>query len=352
MVCLDSQCGKCIFLKVGREGCFVFVVSSIFMFVIVSINVVMVVFIGVQFNFNEIKISQQGKIMLIDQSIQCVIINWKGFDVFVDEVVCFNQFGVILLILNWVIVGQESVIVGCIFVFGQVIIYNFNGVVFSGLVKVDVGFLIIIMVNISDEYFCQGKLIFDQFGNFDVWIVNDGSISVVEKGLVVFVVLFVVNNGVINVCFGIVVMVVGNVVIIDFYGDGLVLIVVIDLVICKLQDVQVLVSNGGVIQVDGGSVLIIVEQVFWVVDNVVNLFGVIFVCGIEVCEGSVVLVSKFGDIQIVGKIDVSGLKNGGDVLVSGQQVVLVSIVSIDVCGVVQGGSVCIGGDFQGCGELL
>ena len=58
------------------------------------------------------------------------------------------------------------------------------------------------------------------------------------------------------------------------------------------------------------------------------------------------LVSKSGDIQVAGKIDVSGPKNGGDVLVSGQQVALASTASIDARGAAQGGSVRIGGDFQ------
>ncbi|KAB0777326.1 hemagglutination protein, partial [Pseudomonas aeruginosa] len=67
--------------------------------------------------------------------------------------------------------------------------------------------------------------------------------------------------------------------------------------------------------------------------------------------GSVALVSKSGDIQVAGKIDVSGPKSGGDVLVSGQQVALASTASIDARGAAQGGSVRIGGDFQGRGEL-
>ncbi len=97
--------------------------------------------------------------------------------------------------------------------------------------------------------------------------------------------------------------------------------------------------------------LITAEQASRVVDNAVNLSGVILARGTEVREGSVALVSKSGDIQIAGKIDVSGPKNGGDVLVSGQQVALASTASIDARGAAQGGSVRIGGDFQGRGEL-
>ncbi|MGV8643124.1 hypothetical protein ACV35T_26885, partial [Pseudomonas aeruginosa] len=119
---------------------------------------------------------------------------------------------------------------------------------------------------------------------------------------------------------------------IDLYGDGLVSIAVTDPVTRKPQDAQALVSNGGAIQADGGSVLITAEQASRVVDNAVNLSGVILARGTEVREGSVALVSKSGDIQIAGKIDVSGPKNGGDVLVSGQQVALASTASIDARG--------------------
>ncbi|MGU4034448.1 MBG domain-containing protein [Pseudomonas aeruginosa] len=351
MVRPDSQRGKRTSSKAGREGRFVLAASSTLMFAIASINAAMAAPTGAQFNPNEIKISQQGKTTLIDQSTQRAIINWKGFDVSADEAVRFNQPGVTSSTLNRVTAGQESVIAGRISAPGQVIIYNSNGVVFSGSAKVDVGSLITTTANISDEHFRQGKLIFDQPGNPDARIVNDGSISVAEKGLAAFVAPSVVNNGVINARLGTVAMAAGNAATIDLYGDGLVSIAVTDPVTRKPQDAQALVSNGGAIQADGGSVLITAEQASRVVDNAVNLSGVILARGTEVREGSVALVSKSGDIQIAGKIDVSGPKNGGDVLVSGPQVALASTASIDARGAAQGGSVRIGGDFQGRGEL-
>ncbi|HCE6488533.1 TPA: filamentous hemagglutinin N-terminal domain-containing protein [Pseudomonas aeruginosa] len=351
MVRPDSQRGKRTSSKTGREGRFVLAASSTLMFAIASINAAMAAPTGAQFNPNEIKISQQGKTTLIDQSTQRAIINWKGFDVSADEAVRFNQPGVTSSTLNRVTAGQESVIAGRISAPGQVIIYNSNGVVFSGSAKVDVGSLITTTANISDEHFRQGKLIFDQPGNPDARIVNDGSISVAEKGLAAFVAPSVANNGVINARLGTVAMAAGNAATIDLYGDGLVSIAVTDPVTRKPQDAQALVSNGGAIQADGGSVLITAEQASRVVDNAVNLSGVILARGTEVREGSVALVSKSGDIQVAGKIDVSGPKNGGDVLVSGQQVALASTASIDARGAAQGGSVRIGGDFQGRGEL-
>ncbi|EJB8383698.1 filamentous hemagglutinin N-terminal domain-containing protein [Pseudomonas aeruginosa] len=351
MVRPDSQRGKRTSSKAGREGRFVLAASSTLMFAIASINAAMAAPTGAQFNPSEIKISQQGKTTLIDQSTQRAIINWKGFDVSADEAVRFNQPGVTSSTLNRVTAGQESVIAGRISAPGQVIIYNSNGVVFSGSAKVDVGSLITTTANISDEHFRQGKLIFDQPGNPDARIVNDGSISVAEKGLAAFVAPSVANNGVINARLGTVAMAAGNAATIDLYGDGLVFIAVTDPVTRKPQDAQALVSNGGAIQADGGSVLITAEQASRVVDNAVNLSGVILARGTEVREGSVALVSKSGDIQVAGKIDVSGPKNGGDVLVSGQQVALASTASIDARGAAQGGSVRIGGDFQGRGEL-
>ncbi|HBN7587187.1 TPA: filamentous hemagglutinin N-terminal domain-containing protein [Pseudomonas aeruginosa] len=351
MVRPDSQRGKRTSSKAGREGRFVLAASSTLMFAIASINAAMAAPTGAQFNPNEIKISQQGKTTLIDQSTQRAIINWKGFDVSADEAVRFNQPGVTSSTLSRVTAGQESVIAGRISAPGQVIIYNSNGVVFSGSAKVDVGSLITTTANISDEHFRQGKLIFDQPGNPDARIVNDGSISVAEKGLAAFVAPSVANNGVINARLGTVAMAAGNAATIDLYGDGLVSIAVTDPVTRKPQDAQALVSNGGAIQADGGSVLITAEQASRVVDNAVNLSGVILARGTEVREGSVALVSKSGDIQVAGKIDVSGPKSGGDVLVSGQQVALASTASIDARGAAQGGSVRIGGDFQGRGEL-
>ncbi len=87
------------------------------------------------------------------------------------------------------------------------------------------------------------------------------------------------NNGVINARLGTVAMAAGNAATIDLYGDGLVSIAVTDPVTRKPQDAQALVSNGGAIQADGGSVLITAEQASRVVDNAVNLSGVILARG-------------------------------------------------------------------------
>ncbi|EMF8799965.1 filamentous hemagglutinin N-terminal domain-containing protein, partial [Pseudomonas aeruginosa] len=339
MVRPDSQRGKRTSSKAGREGRFVLAASSTLMFAIASINAAMAAPTGAQFNPNEIKISQQGKTTLIDQSTQRAIINWKGFDVSADEAVRFNQPGVTSSTLNRVTAGQESVIAGRISAPGQVIIYNSNGVVFSGSAKVDVGSLITTTANISDEHFRQGKLIFDQPGNPDARIVNDGSISVAEKGLAAFVAPSVANNGVINARLGTVAMAAGNAATIDLYGDGLVSIAVTDPVTRKPQDAQALVSNGGAIQADGGSVLITAEQASRVVDNAVNLSGVILARGTEVREGSVALVSKSGDIQVAGKIDVSGLKNGdtAGAVLNGGSLSRVAGENVGVYGINQGG---------------
>ncbi len=100
MVRPDSQRGKRTSSKAGREGRFVLAASSTLMFAIASINAAMAAPTGAQFNPNEIKISQQGKTTLIDQSTQRAIINWKGFDVSADEAVRFNQPGVTSSTLN------------------------------------------------------------------------------------------------------------------------------------------------------------------------------------------------------------------------------------------------------------
>lgn len=78
MVRPDSQRGKRTSSKAGREGRFVLAASSTLMFAIASINAAMAAPTGAQFNPNEIKISQQGKTTLIDQSTQRAIINWKA----------------------------------------------------------------------------------------------------------------------------------------------------------------------------------------------------------------------------------------------------------------------------------
>ena len=294
---------------------------------------------GATYDPKQVSVTQSGNTTTVQQSANRAVIDWKSFNVGTQETVQFNQPGASSSTLNRVRAGQESVIAGRITAPGQVIIQNSNGVVFTGTARVDVGSLIATSVGISEKNFHAGRMVFDEPGNPQAVVRNDGTITVAEKGLVAFVAPGVANTGLIVARAGTVAMAAGNAVTLDLYGDGLISVAVTDPVTQMPRDMDTLVAQGGVIQADGGRVVLTAEAASGVVNSVINMTGVIQARGISMKSGQVALVSGSGAIQVAGAIDARGDAAGGaggTVDVLGRDVTLAAGSRIDVSAVAAG----------------
>ena len=201
-------------------------------------------------------ITQSGNTLDINQTSNKAVINWRGFNIAPGETTQFNQPSSGALALNRVNSNSASQIDGALKANGDIIIINQNGVMFGAGAAVNVNGLIATTANISNNDFMNatGPLNFNMPGNPNASIINNGTITAAQAGLVGLVAPNVVNNGTITANLGKVQLASGDTATIDMYGDGLMSVAVSNAVTSQL------VANKGIIEaggwqggVDGGS---------------------------------------------------------------------------------------------------
>ena len=183
----------------------------------------------------------------ITQSSQNVAINWQSFSIGAAEAVRFVQPNSSSVALNRVLGSDPSNILGSLSANGKVFQVNPNGILFAKGASVNVGGLVASTRGISDSDFMAGNYNFTGTGNGTV--VNQGTINA-DGGYVALLGASVSNEGVISARLGTVVLAAGNAFTLDMAGDGLLNVAV------NQGAMNALVANGGLIQADGGQVLL------------------------------------------------------------------------------------------------
>ena len=127
--------------------------------------------------------------------------------------------------------NSASQIQGTLLANGNIIILNQNGVMFGAGSKVDVNGLVATTAGISDNAFMNAvgnTFTFNQPGNPNASIINNGTITAAQAGLVGLVAPNVANNGAINAKLGKVPLASGDTFALDMYGDGLMQVAISD----------------------------------------------------------------------------------------------------------------------------
>ena len=289
-------------------------------------------------------ISSNGNRMDINQGSDRAVINWQDFSIGGNEQVNFNQPGRRSVALNRVVGANISDIQGQLTANGNVFIINRNGVVFGPNSRIDVNGLMATTSDIDNADFMAGRMNFTAPGGAVGSIVNNGTISVAEGGLLAFVAPHVRNAGVINARLGRVELAAGEHFTLDLYGDDLIKVAVSD----KLA--RQLVENSGEIIADGGVVSLTAMQAKSAVDNVINMSGSIQARSVAQRDGKIILSGGEGGVQVAGTLDSSSESGvGGAIDVLGSRINLSETARVNVNGSAGGGEVHIGGDFQGKG---
>ncbi|MBN3787653.1 filamentous hemagglutinin N-terminal domain-containing protein [Burkholderia sp. Ac-20353] len=263
-----------------------------------------------------------GKSMNIDQHSDKLITNWQDFSVAGGERVAFNQPTSQSLALNRVIGNKGSQIDGQISANGRVFLVNPNGVMFGSGAQVNVGGLVASTQNISDDNFLAGNYRFS--GNSTQSIVNDGTITAADGGSVALLGARVSNHGVIQAKMGRVVLGAGNAFNVNFDGNGL-LSVQVD---GGAVDAQA--NNGGLLQADGGEVLMTARAAGNLLDAVVNNTGKIEARGLSSRSGKITL--DGGTVKVAGTLDASAAEAGapaGSVTTRGERVDVANDTVVD-----------------------
>ncbi|MGH6994738.1 MAG: beta strand repeat-containing protein, partial [Stellaceae bacterium] len=265
--------------------------------------------------------------------------------------------------LEYVRGSNVSQIFGSLTSNGSIVIANPNGIWFGPNAQVDVAGLAAVAAKPTDadvQSFITGhSLNLSQAGNANAAVVNQGLIKISDAGLGAFVAPGVRNDGVIAAKLGKVQLSSGTTATLDFYGDGLISIAVSGQTLAQAidpstgQPMSAAVGNTGTIKADGGTVLITANVASNVVNDAINVSGVVQAQSVSEQNGQIVLDGgSNGNVQVAGTLDASGTgtgQTGGTVKVLGSQVALNAGAKIDVSGDAGGGTVDVGGDFHGTG---
>ena len=249
-------------------------------------------------------IVQTGNQTTITQNSALAIINWQSFSIGANQGVQFVQPGASSIALNRVVGADPSVIMGSLTSNGQVFLINPNGVLFGNGSSVSVGGLVATTMGLADADFLAGRHRFTGAGSGDV--VNQGNLQANGGGYVALMGRSVRNDGVISARLGSVALAAGEAVTLDVAGDGLLNVSVTQ------GAVNALVRNGGMIQADGGRVLLTAQAAGNLLHTVVNNTGVIRAQTLENRNGSILLLADMvtGTVNAGGVLDASAPTSG------------------------------------------
>ena len=312
-------------------------------------------------------ISEAGTKLTVNQQSDKAVIDWRGFNVAAGEWTQFNQPSSSSIALNRVNSTSASQIDGKVTANGNIIIINQNGVVFGAGSQVDVNGLIATTADVGNDSFMNstGKITFDKAGNANASVINNGTITAADAGLVGLVAPNVINNGTITAKLGKVQLASGDTATVDMYGDSLMEVAVSDNV--KSQ----LVSNTGKINAAGGKIALTAAAGKNIVNSLITVKGelkapavsqkngeiYIFAAGSNAVKGNVATAKNVqtgsSTVLVSAIIDVSGKntgEQGGKISLLGDNVSLLSGTILDASGDIGGGTIKVGGDFHGGGD--
>ncbi len=302
---------------------------------------------GGQITLGSGTISQNGNTLTVQQTSDKLVGQWNSFNIGAQATVNFQQPGASSIALNRINDQKPSEILGRLNANGQVYLLNPNGIIFGKTAQVDVGGLVASTQQLSDQDFQSGQAHFTANGGSNAGhIDNQGQING-HGSVVAFIAPQVSNSGTIKNDGGTVALAAGEQVTLDFAGDGLVNVKV------DKAALNALAVNHGLIQADAGTVIMTAQSANAVMDNVVNNDGLIQAKSLNSQAGRIILDGgDKGQTRNAGSLDVSSAESkGGQILLTGNKILLDDGAHLNAKGKTGGGEVLVGGDLHGSGPL-
>ncbi|MHB1121939.1 MAG: two-partner secretion domain-containing protein [Ramlibacter sp.] len=261
-------------------------------------------------------IAQSGATTTIHQSSQKLSLNWNSFNVAPQETVDFLQPSAAAIAVNRILDTNGTQILGQVTANGQVWLVNPNGILFGQGAQVNVGGLVATTLDVNDAAPDGNARTFS--GNGTGSVLNHGTIKVANGGYVALLANTVSNQGAISARLGTVAFGAGSAATLTFSGNSLVRMQVDQSVLASLA------GNGGLINADGGSVVMSAGAKNALLASVVNNTGVIEARTVENREGVIILLGGMtaGTVNVGGRLDASAPDggNGGFIETSAGQV--------------------------------
>ena len=276
----------------------------------------------------------------ITQTTSKGVIDWQSFNVASGEKVNFLQPSATSSTLNRVIGSDPTSIFGQINANGQVFLVNNSGIYFAPGAQVNAAGLVASTLSLADADYLAGNYVLSGTGGR---VDNQG---VLKAGFVALAGAQVSNTGTIVADGGTAALAAGSRITMNLTGSDLVSVSV------DAPTAAALVHSGGIVQADGGQVLISAKATDALLGTVVNVDGIVQAHSIGSHNGVITLDGgSSGVVRVSGTLDASGKaagETGGTVKVTGADVGLFN-GTIDVSGDAGGGVVRVGGDWHGAG---
>ena len=251
---------------------------------------------------------------VITQNSPTAVIQWQQFNVGNQELVQFVQPSASAAILNRIVGGSPSEILGNLSANGRVFLINPQGLMFGAGSRVDVGGLVASTLDIKNEDFLAGRYVFA--GNSGTGVLNQGQLRAAEGGFIVLAGDSSRNTGLIQARLGDVVLASGSAMTLDLANDGLVSVAVNATALTQAAGV----SNAGELLADGGRVLMTADVARALVGTAVNNSGTVRATSLTEHQGEIVLAATGGNLVSSGTVDAAGSNaSGGSVQLLGDR---------------------------------
>lgn len=262
-------------------------------------------------------ISTTGTITTINQSTAKAAIDWSSFSTNSNEIVNFAQPNNSSITLNRVTGTSASNLNGQLNANGQVFIINPNGVLFGNTSQVNTAGLVASTLNLSNNDFNNSLFNFNNINN-NKTVENRGKITVPTGGTVALIAPTVKQTGTIKVPQGNVLFAAGGDITLNLNNGSLLGYTI------NQGKAQALINSGGMIQADGGKVVLTAKGIDELSNAVVNSVGVIQAQTVNNVRGVIELGSDLtsGTLNVSGTLDASApnVGNGGQVKTSAAEV--------------------------------
>src|ERR1700722_11795031 len=262
-------------------------------------------------------ISQTGNSTNIQQSSQSLSIDWQSFNVSAQQSVDFIQPSASAVAVNRIIGANGSLILGHLSANGQIFLVNPNGILFGKGAQVNVGGLVASTLELNDPSLAGSSRSFSGSAAAGS-VVNEGTITATNGGYAALLGNHVVNQGVITAQLGTVALGAGSALTLTFSGSSLVHVQVDRSVLKSVAD------NGGLLQADGGRVVMTAGAKDALLASVVNNTGVVEARTVANHDGTISLLGDPGTgvVHVAGTLDASAPDggNGGRIETSAARV--------------------------------
>ena len=247
--------------------------------------------------------------LVINQASQSAIINWQQFSIGKGQYVQFLQPSSSSVVLNRVVGGNASSILGSLTANGQVFLVNPNGIFFGKSASLDVQGIVASTLDIANSDFLSGNYVFDKgSSSVDASVVNQGTISTHNGGYVVLAGDYSENDGIIQARSGHVVLASGAKTTLTLSGNSLVNFAVNSATLAKFVTVGTKqlaagTDNTGSLIADGGTVVMTADVANQLKATVVNNTGLIEAHAISKNNGAIYLTAIGGNLVNAGTLD-------------------------------------------------